>query len=148
MDQTVKAKENEKLASLKAQMVNVAHDYEDMIRAREEAQKQLEARFEDVYRKLQANKEFTLAEGKRVNDTLRAFHLKFETQLTSTKEKLSAGINEEKNHVREEMAKIDEHISNIDRGIQQEREERLKQAKDSLKPIKQKIEREFTDLTK
>jgi len=63
MDQTtnlivVKAKESEKLASLKAQMVDVAHDYniqidyEDMLRPREEAQKQLEARFEDVYRKL------------------------------------------------------------------------------------------------
>eukprot|EP00826_Nyctotherus_ovalis_P012518 TRINITY_DN13317_c0_g1_i2.p1 TRINITY_DN13317_c0_g1~~TRINITY_DN13317_c0_g1_i2.p1 ORF type:complete len:145 (-),score=56.97 TRINITY_DN13317_c0_g1_i2:466-900(-) len=143
MDQTVKAKENEKLASLKAQMVDVAHDYEDMIRAREEAQKQLEARFEDVYRKLQANKEFTLAEGKRVNDTLRAFQLKFETQLTSTKERLNAGISDEKKSVREEMAKVDEHIAGIERGILQEREERLKQAKDSLKPIKQKIESTF-----
>jgi len=75
-----------------------------------------------------------LAEGKRVNDTLRAFHLKFETQLTSTKEKISAGINEKKKHLREEMTKIDEHIASVDRGIQQEREERLKQAKDSLKP--------------
>jgi len=145
MDQTanlivVKAKENEELALLKAQMVDVAHDYniqidyEDIIRTREEAQKQLKARFENVYRKLQANKEFILAEGKRVNDTLRAFHLKFETQLTSTKEKLSAGINEKKKHLREEMTKIDEHIANVDREIQQEREERLKQAKNSLKP--------------
>ena len=145
MDQTtnlivVKAKENEELASLKAHMVDVVHDYniqidcEDMLRAREEAQKQLKAKFEYVYRKLQANKEFILAEGKRVNDTLRAFHLKFETQLTSTKEKLSAGINEKKKYLREEMTKIDEHIASVDRGIQQEREERLKQAKDSLKP--------------
>ena len=75
-----------------------------------------------------------MAEGKRVNDTLRAFHLKFETQLTSTKEKLSSGINEEKKHVREEMTKIDEHIASVDREIQQGKEDRLKQAKDSLKP--------------
>ena len=33
-------------------------DFEDMRRAREEAKKQLEAKFQDVYRKIENTKEF------------------------------------------------------------------------------------------
>ncbi len=41
---------NTKLIGLKGQMKDMTDDYENMIRAREEARKQLEAKFQDVYR--------------------------------------------------------------------------------------------------
>ena len=52
-----------------------------MKRTREEAKKQLEAKFQDVYRRIQATKDFVVSEGKRINDTLKAFKSKFENQL-------------------------------------------------------------------
>jgi len=143
MYEAVKSKDNEKLTSLKSQMVDMGHDYEDMIRAREEAKKQLDAKFEDVYRKLQANKDFTIAEGKRVNDTLKAFQLKFETQLKSTEDKLHSEIEEEKKYVRSELDKIYKRIDNLDKGLADEKEERLRQTDENLRPIRQNIESIF-----
>ena len=74
-------KENEKLTSLHNQMEQMYIDFEDMKRTREEAKKILEARFKDVYRRIQATKDFVVSEGKRINDTLKAFKSKFENQL-------------------------------------------------------------------
>ena len=62
-------------------------DFEDMKRTREEAKKQLEARFRDVYRRIQATKDFVVSEGKRINDTLKAFKSKFENQLQQLDDK-------------------------------------------------------------
>ena len=45
-------KKNEKLTSLSGQMEQMFIDFEDMKRTREEAKKQLEARFQDVYRRI------------------------------------------------------------------------------------------------
>ncbi len=42
--------DNEKLGALGKQMVDMQHDFEEMKRTREEAKKQLEARFQDVHR--------------------------------------------------------------------------------------------------
>ena len=61
MYETVK-KDNEKLGSLKSQIGDMGKDYDDMIRAREEAKRQLEAKFEDVYKRLQDNRQFTINE--------------------------------------------------------------------------------------
>ena len=73
--------DNEKLGLLGKQMKCMNEDFEDMRRAREEAKKQLEARFQDVYRKIENTKEFIAQEGKRINDTLLAFQEKFELKL-------------------------------------------------------------------
>lgn len=42
--------DNEKLGNLGNQMTEMQKDFEEMKRAREEARKQLEARFQDVHR--------------------------------------------------------------------------------------------------
>lgn len=42
-------RENEKLKGLKGQMQDMSQDFDDMIKAREEAKRRLEARFQDVY---------------------------------------------------------------------------------------------------
>ena len=53
------------------------NDYEDMLRAKEEAKKQMIAKFQDIHRKIKSNKDFTSSEVKRVKDTLKAFESKF-----------------------------------------------------------------------
>ena len=42
--------ENEKIGSLGKQMEQMGDDFEEMKRAKDEARKQLEAKFQDVYR--------------------------------------------------------------------------------------------------
>jgi hypothetical protein len=140
MYEAVKKKENEKLTSLKSQMVDMSNDYEDMIRAREEAKKQLEAKFEDVYRKVQANHDFTVAEGKRVNDTLKAFQLKFDSQLKATEDRLRDEMEKEKKYMREQLATINERLEKLEKALEEEKEERLRQSEETLKPIRQNLE--------
>ena len=70
-------KKNEKLDGLQGQIGEMHNDFEDMKRTREEARKQLEAKFLDIYKKIQTLKEALEAEAKRVNDSLRAFESKF-----------------------------------------------------------------------
>ena len=45
--------ENEKLGGLGVQMDEMHNDFLEMKRTRDEARKQLEARFQDVYRKIE-----------------------------------------------------------------------------------------------
>eukprot|EP00824_Muranothrix_gubernata_P007478 TRINITY_DN19536_c0_g1_i1.p1 TRINITY_DN19536_c0_g1~~TRINITY_DN19536_c0_g1_i1.p1 ORF type:complete len:267 (-),score=87.26 TRINITY_DN19536_c0_g1_i1:20-820(-) len=133
-------KDNEKLHSLKGQMQDMGNAYEDMIRAREEAKKQLEAKFQDVYRKIQTNKEFTIAEGKRVNDTLKAFQSKFEFQLQEMENKFTHSMNEEKDFVRQQFDGVNQEMQRLEKMIIDEREERLRQTDENLRPIRLHLE--------
>ena len=77
------------------------HDYDVMLRERVESKKQLEAKFQDIARKIQANKEFTNAEVKRVKDTLKAFQSKFEYKLKLLREEFEEKIKKSKEYNRE-----------------------------------------------
>jgi len=76
------------------QLKQMTDDFDFMKRNREEAKKQLDARFQDIerygqratIRKIQNSRDFIASEGKRTNDTLYAFQHKFEHELKSTKE--------------------------------------------------------------
>ena len=63
---------NKPLADMDAQMIEMDQDYDVMLREKVESRKQLEAKFQDIARKIQANRDFTGAEQKRVKDTLKA----------------------------------------------------------------------------
>lgn len=78
--------ENEKINLFSDQVGQMRNDFEDMKRTREEAKKQLEAKFQDVYRKIQNTKEFIISEGKRINDTLIAFQSKFESEIRDVRQ--------------------------------------------------------------
>lgn len=67
-------------------MDDMSGDYEDMRRAREEAKKQLDAKFQDVYSKIKETRDFVTSEGKRVNEVLRNFQTKFEQELKELKD--------------------------------------------------------------
>ena len=85
--------DNVPLASMDNQLIEMDRDYNVMLMERIESKKQLEAKFQDIQRKIQANRDFTKAETKRVNDTLKAFRAKFEHKLRVLREKFEAKIN-------------------------------------------------------
>lgn len=96
-------KDNEKLKGLSTQLVDMHNDFEDMKRNREEAKKQLEARFQDIYRKIQNMKEMIEMEEKRVNESIKAFQSKFDYQLNELKTNVYNDIAQEKQYVRKKF---------------------------------------------
>ena len=77
-------------------MVELADDYDEMMRMRDEARRRLEERFNGVYARIKANKDHTIQEGKRVNDGLKQFQSKFENDMKNTDQMLTNLYNKEK----------------------------------------------------
>ena len=84
--------DNKALKDMDNQLAEMDQDYNVMLRERIESKKQLEAKFQDIARKIQANRDFTNAEQKRVNDTLKAFQSKFEHKLRQLREQFETKI--------------------------------------------------------
>ncbi len=72
-----------------------------MKNARIESKKALEKRFEDSYAEIEENKQFTIAQMKRVHETLNAFQEKFSQELQDLGENLHHQINDEAQFVRD-----------------------------------------------
>jgi hypothetical protein len=129
-------KDNEKLTNLHGQMDQMYIDFEDMKRTREEAKKQLEAKFQDVYRRIQATKDFVVSEGKRINDTLKAFKSKFENQLNELDEKFQTMHDALQKDMNEQFEGVAKELVRIEEKLEQEKRDRIKQTKEQLGDIK------------
>ena len=132
-------KDNQKLKGLDGQMSEMHNDFEDIKRTREEARKQLEAKFQDIYKKLAALKEALETEAKRVNNSLKAFESKFLCLLNELKDDLKKEIEEEKKFVRDKFLEHEKHKKKKKKKLEKEREERLKQNEDTLGNIQNRL---------
>jgi len=133
------APENEKLGSLGKQMNQMSDDFEEMKRAKEEARKQLEAKFQDIHRKLDNTKEFIISEGKRINHTLLAFQSKFENELKLMGDRFQTQHDTFVVDVKQRFEVTAVRCNDLEEMINKEREERLRQTDEQLKPIKAKL---------
>jgi hypothetical protein len=131
--------ENEKLDKLKVQNAETYQDYLFFLSTREEAKKQLEAKFQDIYKKIEKLKEAMNSEALRVNDCLKAFQTKFEILLKDLKETVFREINMEKEFVRKRFEDQEKEMSRLEKMIIEEREERLRQTDEQLKPIREQL---------
>eukprot|EP01016_Furgasonia_blochmanni_P043542 TRINITY_DN5931_c0_g1_i1.p1 TRINITY_DN5931_c0_g1~~TRINITY_DN5931_c0_g1_i1.p1 ORF type:complete len:268 (+),score=73.15 TRINITY_DN5931_c0_g1_i1:160-963(+) len=131
--------ENEKLTSLHSQMLQMGTDFEDMKRTREEAKKQLEAKFQDVYRKIQNTKEFVISEGTRINDTLMAFQSKFESELKNMHNHFQSQHEQNVTDVNNKFDAATKRMNELEQMINQEREDRLRQTDENLRPLREGI---------
>ena len=105
------------LASMDNQLIEMDRDYNVMLMERIESKKQLEAKFQDIQRKIQANRDFTKAETKRVNDTLKAFRAKFEHKLRTLKENFEAKINAMRDRNRVEFKNAEDRLDRLENAI-------------------------------
>jgi len=128
--------ENEKIEKLKVQNAETYQDYLFFLSTREEVKKQLEARFQDIYKKIEKLKEAMNTEAIRVNDVLKAFANKFEYLLKELKDNVYKDINQEKEFVRAKFQDHENQMNRLEKMIIEEREERLRQTDEQLKPIK------------
>jgi hypothetical protein len=107
------------------QLIEMDRDYNVMLMERIESKKQLEAKFQDIQRKIQANRDFTKAETKRVNDTLKAFRAKFEHKLAMLKDDFETKIRLMREFNREECKRAEERLDKLENSINQEISDRV-----------------------
>ena len=124
--------DNKELKEMKHQLTEMDHDYDVMLRERIESKKQLEAKFQDIARKIQANKDFTNAEVKRVRDTLKAFTSKFEYKLRLLKEDFEEKIRKMKEHNRNEFRIAKDRMDAIEDSIHKEISDRIIESDEHL----------------
>lgn len=115
------------------------HDYDVMLRERLESKKQLEAKFQDIARKIQANKDFTNAEVKRVRDTLKAFTSKFEYKLRLLKEEFEEKIRLMREHNRNEFRIATERMDHIEDNIHKEISDRIIESDEALNIVREDL---------
>ena len=70
--------ENLKVRGLNDQMDQVKEEFYELMRLRDEARRILEEKFRDVYQKIKDNKQHTIDEGKKVNESLKAYQEKYQ----------------------------------------------------------------------
>ena len=116
---------NRALREMDNQMNEMDQDYDVMLREKVESRKQLEAKFQDIARKIQANRDFTSAEQKRVKDTLKALQSKFEHKLKELKDELEGKINAMRNYNREQFRLADRRLTALEEAINKEIEDRI-----------------------
>jgi hypothetical protein len=94
------------LVNLNKQILVMYDDFEDMKRARDDARKQLEARFLDIHKKLQYMQEALDSEGRRVNDSILAFSSKFDFLLVELEESFYKSLEEEQEYTKQRFAEF------------------------------------------
>lgn len=108
---------NVPLKNMDNQLIEMDRDYNVMLLERIESKKQLEAKFQDIQRKIQANRDFTKAETKRVNDTLKAFRTRFEHKLKMLRDDFEAKVNKMRQFNREECILAEERLDRLEAAI-------------------------------
>lgn len=95
--------------------------------------------FDPFSRKIQNTKEFVVSEGKRINDTLIAFQSKFEHEIKTIDNKFEQKNKELVADVNIRFDKVQKRTDDLERMIIQEREERIKQTDEMLRPLKEHL---------
>lgn len=97
-----------------------------------------------LHRKIQNTKEFVVSEGKRINDTLVAFQSKFEHQIKVLDKKFEDQNKEIVEDVNKRFVVVHKRCDDLEKMIIEEREERLKQSDEMLKPLKEHLAGKLT----
>ena len=117
--------DNKALKDMDNQMIEMDQDYDVMLREKVESRKQLEAKFQDIARKIQANRDFTSAEQKRVRDTLKALQSKFEFKLKELRDDFEGKINAMRLYNREQFELADKRLTALEEAVTKEIEDRV-----------------------
>ncbi|CAG9312804.1 unnamed protein product [Blepharisma stoltei] len=136
----ITADNRDRREEFKDQMNELGNDYEDMLRAREETKKQLEAKFQDVYRKIQSTRDYVNAEEKRANDMLKAFKSKFEFQLKELRDFTNSKLDEERALRKEMETRNRDRLNKIQETINNEKEERKNYLENLINPVREQYD--------
>jgi len=129
-----------KMNKLGNQMSDMSEDYAKMKRAREESKRQLDARFADVYGKIQDTDDFVDREEKDIDHKLEQFKENYTQKLQSTYDKLKEQHDSNVEDWSENQKVTNERLNKIKEMIIQEREDRIRETEEALAPIREHLE--------
>lgn len=136
----ITAEDRDRREEFKDQMNELGNEYKDMLRSRDETKKQLEAKFQDVYRKIQSTRDYVTAEEKRVNDMLKAFRSKFEFQLKELRDFTLSKLNEERQARLEMETRNASRLNFLFEMLRNEKEERKTYLENLISPVREHYE--------
>ena len=132
--------EREKLSLLKGQMDDMTGDFENMRKAREEAKRQLDAKFQDVYSKIQSARDYVTDQGKQINEQLKQFQRSFQDELKNLKDLTNKTFDDEKSAREASNKQANDRMDFLEKSLEEEKRERVQQTENMLNPIRSGLE--------
>tara|TARA_B110000305_G_scaffold199321_1_gene225937 strand:+ start:68 stop:457 length:390 start_codon:yes stop_codon:yes gene_type:complete len=123
-------KENLKVKGLGDQIEQVKEEFDEMMRLRNEAKRQLELKFKDVYQKIRDNKQHTIDEGKKVNESLKAYQIKYAKQMSDLNEEMTEVFTTENDYQHSEIKRGNDRMKALEDLLQQEKDDRVQSLND------------------
>ena len=139
-------KENLKVKGLDNQIEQVNEEFDEMMRLRNEAKRLLEEKFKDVYQKIKDNKQHTIDEGKKVNESLKAYQEKYLQQMMDLDNELTVKFTEETTYQHNEIERGNNRMEQLETLLAKEKADRIESLDTQLEPINAAIDKAFTDL--
>ena len=117
-----------------------------MMRLRNEAKRLLEEKFKDVYQKIKDNKQHTIDEGKKVNESLKAYQDKYLTQMQNLHDELQSKFDTETDYQHSEITRGNDRMQMLEELLAKEKADRIESLDQQLAPINQDIDKAYEDL--
>ena len=121
-------------------------EFDEMMRLRNEAKRLLEEKFKDVYQKIRDNKQHTIDEGKKVNESLKAYQEKYAQQMKDLNDELTVKFNDETDYQHSEIKRGNDRMQFLEELLAKEKEDRIESLDTQLAPINEQIDKAFIDL--
>jgi hypothetical protein len=125
--------------SLKEQMAEMSVGFEDIVKAREEAKKRLQERFDEVYNKITLNKKHVENQSEQIHTILGNFQEEFDQNLSNLHENMSESIAVESQFMQQEMDLANQRCGELEVMLEKETADRLKDTRDVLDPVRAEI---------
>ena len=97
-------------------------------------------------RKIKDIKQYTVDEGKKVNDSLKAYQIKYDKQLKDLDTELENKYNDENEYQMNEYKRGNDRMTHLENLLAKERSDRIQSLNDQLEPIHNQMSKNFVDL--
>jgi len=96
--------------------------------------------------KIKDIKQYTVDEGKKVNDSLKQYQVRYDGQLKDLHVEMTDTFEAESDYQRKEYERGYGRIEQLENMLKQERDDRLSSLDDQLKPVRAQMTKNFADL--
>lgn len=113
--------------------------FDDAHRAREAHQKRLNEMLEATLRQIQKARSHMLQQAAKVRLTTKSFSTKFEHDFACMRDELKKEFGERAAVIDKSLDGLDERMSGLERGLEEQRQARIKQTEEILQPISDQV---------
>lgn len=99
-----------------------------------------------LYRKIKDIKQYTVDEGKKVNDSLKAYQIRYDQQLRDLDSEMENKFNTENEYQESEYKRGYDRMTHLENMLAKERNDRIQSLNDQLAPINDQMNKNFVDL--